>query len=66
MIRLFIDRTYNVHNKKRMYVTLSPCRVCSKAIVNAHIDEVVYAEEYRDTSGLDILKKAGISVRQYR
>ena len=34
-------------------------------IVNANIEEVVYAEEYRDTTGIDIMKTAGVSVRRF-
>ena len=55
---------YNCPKRKIMYVTLSPCRMCAKAIVNAGIDEVVYDEEYRDISGLEILKSAGLDVRK--
>jgi dCMP deaminase len=55
---------YNNPKKKIAYVTLSPCRMCAKALVNAGISEVVYDKEYRNTSGLDILKKAGLKVRQ--
>jgi dCMP deaminase len=60
-----IKLDYNNLKKRVMYITLSPCRLCAKAIVNAGISEVVYDEEYRDTSGLDILSNAGIKVRKY-
>jgi dCMP deaminase len=46
-----------------MYVTLSPCCVCAKAIINAGIKEVIYKEEYKDSTGIDILQSCGISVR---
>ena len=39
--------------------------MCSKAIVNAGVDEVVYLEEYRRFEGIDILESAKISVRKY-
>jgi len=55
---------YNNPKRKVMYVTLSPCRMCAKAIVNAGISEVVYGSEYRDTSGLDLLRSVGVGVRQ--
>ena len=51
--------------KKKVYVTLSPCRMCAKAIINSNIDEVIYFESYRDSSGLDLLREAGIEVRQH-
>tara|TARA_B100000131_G_scaffold322823_1_gene378259 strand:- start:13523 stop:13930 length:408 start_codon:yes stop_codon:yes gene_type:complete len=63
-INALLKLDYNNPKRKKMYVTLSPCRMCAKAIVNSGIDEVVYLEEYRDTSGLDILRDAGIEVRQ--
>jgi len=50
---------------KKMYVTLSPCLMCAKAIINAGIDEVVYNEEYRRTDGVDLLRANGITVRKF-
>ena len=47
-----------------LYVTLSPCRDCSKLIHQAKIKRVVYADQYKDTSGLDFLEKAGVEVSQ--
>ena len=38
---------YNNPCEKKMYLTLSPCEVCAKAIVNANIKEVIYSEFYR-------------------
>ena len=63
-INALIKLDFNNPKKKKMYVTLSPCRMCAKSIVNARIDEIVYNDEYRDTSGVDILKKANLVVRQ--
>ena len=47
-----------------LYVTLSPCRDCSKLIFQAGIVRVVYHEEYKDRSGLDFLIKGGVEVTQ--
>ena len=47
-----------------LYITLSPCRECSKLIHQSGIKRVVYQNGYRDTSGLDFLEKAGIEVLQ--
>jgi dCMP deaminase len=49
-----------------LYVTLSPCLECSKLIIQAGIKKVVYSEEYRDISGLELLKRAGIEVKQIK
>ncbi len=45
-----------------LYITLSPCRECSKLIHQSGITRVVYQTGYRDTSGLDFLVKAGVEV----
>jgi dCMP deaminase len=38
-----------------LYITLSPCKECSKLIIQSGIKRVVYKEKYKDTSGLDFL-----------
>ncbi|MDG1172037.1 MAG: deaminase, partial [Polaribacter sp.] len=45
-----------------LYITLSPCTQCSKLIHQAGIKRVVYANAYKDTSGIDFLKKAGVEI----
>ena len=45
-----------------LYITLSPCKECSKLIHQAGIIRVVYSQAYKDNSGLDFLKKAGIEL----
>jgi dCMP deaminase len=49
-------------NGATLYITLSPCKECSKLIHQSGIKRVVYCEEYKDTSGLDFLKKAGVEL----
>lgn len=46
-----------------LYITLSPCKDCSKLIHQAGIVRVVYNQEYKDDSGLQFLRKAGIDLR---
>jgi len=48
----------------KIYITLSPCLVCSEMLAQASVSEVIYLEEYRDTSGIDNLKKHDIVTRQ--
>jgi len=43
-----------------LYITLSPCKECSKLIHQSGIKRVVYLNEYKDTSGVDFLRKAGV------
>lgn len=45
-----------------LYCTMSPCINCAKVIINSGIKEVKYLEEYRDTSGIDLLLRVGITV----
>lgn len=47
-----------------LYITLSPCKECSKLIHQSGIKRVVYQKGYRDTSGIDFLEKAGVTVHQ--
>ena len=47
-----------------LYITLSPCKDCSKLIHQSGIKRVVFQTGYRDTSGIDFLKKAGVEVVQ--
>jgi len=46
-----------------LYITLSPCKECSKLIHQAGIVRVVYGKAYRDDSGLQFLEKAGIDLK---
>lgn len=46
-----------------LYITLSPCKECSKLIHQAGIVRVVYKEGYKDDSGLQFLEKAGIDLQ---
>lgn len=46
-----------------LYITLSPCRECSKLIHQAGIKRVVYANGYKDPSGLNFLEKAGVELK---
>ena len=47
-----------------LYLTLSPCRECSKLIHQAGIKRVVYSKKYTDNSGLIFLKKAGVILNE--
>jgi len=64
-INSLLKLDYNNPKIKVMYVTLSPCKMCAKSMINAGINEVVYYEDYRDNEGLDILKSSGIKVRKF-
>ena len=46
-----------------LYITMSPCKDCSKLIHQAGIIRVVYNQGYKDNSGLKFLEKAGIDIQ---
>lgn len=48
-----------------LYITLSPCKECSKLIHQSGIKRVVYIREYRDTTGVELLRKAGVEVEHF-
>ncbi|MFB3389563.1 cytidine/deoxycytidylate deaminase family protein [Flavobacterium sp. LAR06] len=45
-----------------LYITLSPCKECSKLIHQSGIKRVVYQNGYRDDAGIQFLLKAGVEV----
>lgn len=45
-----------------LYLTLSPCKECSKLVLQAGISRVVYLQEYSDCEGIDFLKNHNIEV----
>jgi dCMP deaminase len=47
-----------------LYITLSPCKDCSKLIHQSGIKRLVYYEKYKDCSSLEFLEKAGVEVVQ--
>lgn len=47
-----------------LYLTLSPCKDCSKLILQAGINKVVFRDAYKDEEGIVFLKNAGVSVLQ--
>ena len=45
-----------------LYITMSPCKECSKLIHQAGITRIVYQIGYKDNSGLEFLERAGIEL----
>ena len=48
-----------------LYLTMSPCKDCSKLIYQAGIKRLVYLTKYSDISGLSFLKEAGVEVVEF-
>lgn len=57
-----VAQSTNSSKDATLYTLVSPCMECSKLIIQAGIKRVVYAEEYRITEGIDLLRQAGIIV----
>lgn len=45
-----------------LYITMSPCKECSKLVHQAGIKRIVYVNEYKDNEGIAFLKKAGVTI----
>ncbi len=49
-----------------LYLTLSPCKECSKLILQSGIKRLVYIDQYSDTEGLKFLENAQVEVLQIK
>lgn len=49
-----------------LYITMSPCKECSKLIHQAGITRLVYHTDYKDRSGLEFLEKAGVKLHHVK
>jgi dCMP deaminase len=63
---LKVARSTNSTEGSTLYCTLSPCLECAKLIIQAGITRLVYSEQYRDTEGLELLKRANIEIKQLK
>ena len=45
---------------------MSPCKECAKLIHQSGIRRLVYLKNYKDSTGLDFLKKAGVIIDQIK
>ena len=59
---LKVARSTNNCKDATLYLTHSPCKDCSKLVLQAGIKRVVYMMEYKDTMGVDFLRSAGVEV----
>jgi dCMP deaminase len=59
-----VARSTNSAKNSTLYVTLSPCKDCSKLVHQAGIKRVVFMNGYKDMSGVEFLKEAGVEVVQ--
>jgi dCMP deaminase len=50
---------------KRMFVTVAPCVICAKMIVNSNVERVYYRRPYRIQDGIQVLQLGGVEVEHY-
>jgi dCMP deaminase len=50
---------------KVAFVTASPCVMCAKLMVQAQVSHLFYRVAYRKPEGLEILRRAGVTVVRY-
>lgn len=48
-----------------IYITCSPCVLCSRMLINAGIKRIIYRGDYPDELAMDMLKEAGIELVKY-
>ena len=61
-----VARSTNNAREATLYLTHSPCRECSKLILQAGIKRLVYLDAYKDPSGLELLNEGGVLITQLR
>ncbi|MDR3350607.1 MAG: dCMP deaminase family protein [Prevotellaceae bacterium] len=61
-----VAKSHNSSDGATLYVTSSPCLECAKLIIQAGIKRVVYCDEYHNSDGLDLLKRAHIEITKYK
>lgn len=49
-----------------LYLTHSPCKECSKLVLQAGIKRVVFQSPYKDNPGIEFLQKAGVIIEQIK
>lgn len=48
-----------------LYCTDSPCIICSKMLINAGVEQIIYQRGYPDRLSLEMLGEAGIAFHQF-
>lgn len=59
---LKLARSTQSAKEATLYLTLSPCKECSKLILQSGISRLVYLEEYSDNAGIEFLKNHEIEI----
>ena len=59
-------KSVNSCDNATLYSTLMPCYECSKLIIQSGISKVVFSDNYRDDSGINLLKQNGVLVKKIK
>lgn len=59
-----ISRSTNSSDGAYLFITHAPCLQCAKLIYQSGIKSVFFRNEYRDTSGVEFLKKCKVEVNK--
>lgn len=59
-----ISRSTNSSEDAYLFVTHAPCLQCAKLIYQSGIKSIFYRNDYRDSSGLEFLKKCKVEVNK--
>ncbi len=59
-----LARSSNSGKDADIFITHSPCIECAKLIFQSGIKKVYYGENYRDSNGIDFLRKSGVEVEK--
>jgi|TARA_B100001964_G_C13890713_1_gene447092 dCMP deaminase len=60
-----LARSTNSSDGSTVYLTMSPCFDCSKLMIQAGIEKLVYSEKYRSQDGIKFLQENGIKTVYY-
>ena len=59
-----IAKSTNSSDGASMFITHAPCIDCAKLVYQSGINSVYYRNSYKNTDGLDFLKKCNIKIEQ--
>jgi dCMP deaminase len=59
---LKVAKSTNDARGATLYLTHSPCKECSKLVLQSGIKRLVFLDAYKDPAGLDLLKNGGVLI----
>ena len=59
-----VARSTNNARGATLYLTHSPCKECSKLVLQSGIKRLVYLDAYKDPAGLHLLEQGGVLIHQ--